>query len=201
MRETYYIGKYVVSDGSKPVDNVLTKPIEWIALEENAGKTLLISRDVLDWELYDDDVVTWGNSYLKRYLNDLYESYFTSEEKSAICDTPHGKLFLLSEEELNKYFPTENDKRAIMNIYEVDKEGNRSIFIEHHTYWVRTDEIDELEDDLPAMSELGDIEYYSPDADEIGVRPAMLVDTKAARILSAQMGFNKWHHFWELDKF
>ena len=66
----YFIGEYYVSDGSKPMETKVKKPIEWMVLEQHAdGKTLLFSRNVLDWEIYGcDKLLTWENSYMKKRM-------------------------------------------------------------------------------------------------------------------------------------
>ena len=67
-----------------------TEPIEWIVLDVQDGKALVVSRYALACLPYSDGeaAVTWENSYLRAWLNgDFYETVFTEEEKAKILDT------------------------------------------------------------------------------------------------------------------
>lgn len=78
---------------------------------------LLIAKDCLDWEcygLYEDDSL-WNKSYLREYLEEKFEEYFSDEEKYAIIEKEFGKLFVLSENEMLKYCPIAEDRRAVMH--------------------------------------------------------------------------------------
>ena len=105
--ETYFIGDYYVSDGRKPIETKLKMPIEWIPLEETEdGNLLLLSKNVLDWELYafdGDKIIYWKESHLFDYLSKLYGSIFCEEEKEAIIENEYGKIFVLSQEEIKRY--------------------------------------------------------------------------------------------------
>ncbi len=63
------------------------EPIEWIVLDVQEGKALLISRFALDEKKYNEDWedVTWETSTLRAWLNDEFISIaFSEEERSAI---------------------------------------------------------------------------------------------------------------------
>ncbi len=103
-------------------------PIEWIVLDTQDGKALLISKYGLDAVPYNDDdnsAVTWETCTLRTWLNDTFlHDAFTQEEAEAIFvtqvdnsdiqgyekwTTPGGndtqdKLFLLSVAEAKQYF-------------------------------------------------------------------------------------------------
>ena len=108
------------------------QPIAWRVMDVQDGKALLLSDKVLDMvrfnEKYQD--VTWETSLLRAWLNGrFYETAFSGGEKAAIVSvalhTPdnakHGtkggadtedKVFALSIEELERYFPAAADRRA-----------------------------------------------------------------------------------------
>jgi len=198
--DRFYIGEYIMPDGTKPVEVKFKTPIEWILLEEKGEECLLYSKDCLDWELYSDDDISWKNTYMCYLLNDMYNSCFNQDEKDAIVEKDDGPLFLLSKEELLKYFPEKDDRRAILHfIYlKADKEIDDSI--EHQCYWLRAD--DECDpEELPVVTSLGEFDTMYGGADEIGVRPAMWINKKKARELTGKMGFNRWHHWWNPDEF
>lgn len=98
--------------------------IEWIVLDQQDEKTLLVSAKVLEKRAYHapGGAVTWENSEIRTYLNyEFIEKTFTSEEKSRITATEienksnaqYGvaggnstvdRIFLLSLAEAEKYF-------------------------------------------------------------------------------------------------
>ncbi len=199
--ETYYIGDYYLSDGTKPLGTMLNMPIEWILLDEKGGNLLLLSKNVLDWEMYGDSQgrpIYWEESYMFSFLAELYESYFNEEEKEAIVESEYGKLFLLSEDEIIKYLPTEEKRRAVQFFVDKDKDEIK-IDIEHHIYWLRGDGCSS--DEVPYVDALGNIDHHYSTADEFGVRPAIWIDKKKVRLITANKGFNGWHHFWDPKEF
>lgn len=199
--ERYYIGNYYISDGCKPLSTKVKMPIEWLALEERDGKSLLLSKDALDWEMYGDrGEISWFESYMYEYLSELYQLFFSSEENKIIVKNKLGPLFLLSKEEIVKYLPTEEMRRAIMfGVYKND-DGEIETSMEHYTYWLRDDVASDWTN-VPMVTSLGDFETRNSETDEIGVRVAMWVDTKRARIITAEKGYNRWHHWWDFSEF
>lgn len=195
----YFMGTYYIPDGTKPIELKVSSPIEWMPLKSNDEKTLLVSKDVLDWELFgfDGETTGWLNSYLKQYMDKLYFEMFTDEEKEVILDEGHGKLFLLSADEIVKYLPEESDRRSqIKFVYKENDVIKTSI--EHSPYWLRNDTVCENED-VANVDALGNIEYGYMERDEIGVRPCIFVKTKHAELLSEKAGYNPWHHDWNFD--
>lgn len=198
----FFLGNYYMPDGIKPIDLKLKTPIEWIPLETVGDETLLITKNVIDWECFgfeEDMGRGWTGSYLKGYLDKLYYEIFSKEEQEVIIKKPIGKLFVLSAEEIVKYMPNSEDRRAAI-FYVTEDEGCFEIFIEHSTYWLRND-IVSTDFEVANIDAFGEVEWSSPERDEIGIRPCIYVDTKKARILTAKAGYNNWHHFWEFDEF
>lgn len=113
------LGKYEQDNDKKE-----TEDIEWLVLDIQDSKALVISRYALDCMPYNDtlDEVTWESCSLRKYLNgEFVAAAFTDEEDEMILptlntnegnsefDTQGGKdtndkVFLLSEKEFNKYF-------------------------------------------------------------------------------------------------
>jgi len=101
--------------------------IEWEVLDTNEEGILLVSRYVLDGQPYHTEAedVNWANSSLRQWLNDdFYHAAFTENEReyvrqvtipnpdNAFWGTPgggmtHDSVFLLSVEEILKYYPFE----------------------------------------------------------------------------------------------
>lgn len=100
------------------------EPIEWIVLERQGEKVLLLSKYIIDCKCYNDELkyVTWENCTLRNWLNnDFYNTAFSSSEQNkilttnivnsdnSVCGTNGGndtndKMFCLSIEEIMRYF-------------------------------------------------------------------------------------------------
>ena len=72
--------------------------------------------------------------------------------------------------------------------------------MEHHAYWLRDDDASDWRN-VPSVTSLGGFATGDSEADEMGVRVAMVVDTKQAKILTAKKGYNRWHHWWNPEEF
>ncbi|MBR1454471.1 MAG: hypothetical protein IJ593_07475, partial [Lachnospiraceae bacterium] len=109
-----------------------SEPIEWIVLEKSNNKALLLSKYVFTNHTYNDDYVdiTWENSTIRKWLNSEYiNTIFSKKEQGSILTTDvinndnakygtkggnntKDKLFLLSIDEVNKYFSSDNQRVA-----------------------------------------------------------------------------------------
>lgn len=120
----------VITFGTYEQDNNLDngpEPIEWMVLDVQDGKALLLSKYGLDARPYnsDDTAITWEKCYLRSWLNsDFLNKAFNAEEQSAILTTlvdnsagqgyskwnsdggnnTEDKVFLLSCAEANRFF-------------------------------------------------------------------------------------------------
>lgn len=123
-----------VKFGSFEQDNDKTngfEDLEWIILEKNENKALLLAKKGLEVKAFDDksdSTVTWADCSLRKWMNDkLYASIFSVEEKKYVLSTTlstasnvtyrtsggkktKDKLFILSLEELRKYYNKAIDK-------------------------------------------------------------------------------------------
>ncbi len=125
--------------------------IEWQVLEKQDNKILLISRYALDCKLYDSEhevttynylkpkCVTWENSTLREWLNDDFiNDAFSSDERLVIAETKvtaeknpeystdpgndtTDKIFLLSINEANKYFTTDESRKCVPTDYAIEQ--------------------------------------------------------------------------------
>lgn len=101
--------------------------IEWLVLEKQGDKMLVISRYGLEEYSVGDGGEEWKGCRVRSFLNtQFYEEAFVSEEKALILDTivktdvnpNHGtgsyetldRIFLLSDDEANRFF-ADNDSR------------------------------------------------------------------------------------------
>ena len=120
--------------------------IDWLVLAEVDGRQLVIAKDVVSVGAFHDagGQVTWENSSIRAFLNGEFLDMFSDEEKARIADTTCAnkanatyaagsgadtvdKVFLLSEEEANGYFASDEDRIAID-----PATGNTT------TWWLRT---------------------------------------------------------------
>ena len=199
--DKFFIGNYYISDGTKPISKKVRMPIEWLVLLEKEGLSLLLSKDVLDWELYAfHEKNSWDESYIYKYLKDLFQTLFTQEEKNAIVNGELGPLFILSKKEVETYLPSTEKRRAVMYFNDIKDDGEVEITINHHSYWLRHEGESGCMD-VEIVDALGNFEICDSEADEVGVRVAMWVDTQKARVITAQKGYNPWQHFWDVCEY
>ncbi len=124
------VGDYVTL-GVYEQDNVESngkEPIEWLVLDKQDDRVLVISRYALDWVKFNtvEAAVTWETCTLRGWLNDTFinEVFSPSERErilqtkvtadiSPLHDTPPGndttdRIFLLSILEEERYFPSDS---------------------------------------------------------------------------------------------
>ena len=128
--DTIKFGSYPQSDESGNTKD----PIEWIVLERQHGKALLLSKYILDTKQYnaveENVATTWKDCTLRNWLNTTFlnDAFSSSEQKSIrITNVENSdnkshntlgggntedKIFLLSSEEAYKYF-TEPNRRGV----------------------------------------------------------------------------------------
>ena len=111
--------------------------VEWLVLDKQEDKTLLISKYCLDAKPYNEkyEPVTWETCTLRQWLNgDFINETFSGAEKALICDTylqnpdnpEYGtdggndttdKVFLLSIDEATRYFANDEARMATATDY------------------------------------------------------------------------------------
>lgn len=135
----------IISFGSYEQDNDKAngkESIEWIILEEKEDKLLVISKYVLDRHRYGVGEVTWETSDVREWLNtEFINEAFTEEEQERILFTElenpdnadYGtdggnptvdRIFFLSADEEEKFFPTVKEKQAYLTNYAVSRIGS-----------------------------------------------------------------------------
>ena len=117
------------------------KDIEWIVLDHRGSEVLLISKYGLDCKKYNKEwvYITWENCTLRYWLNDeFYRKAFDSEEQQKIIkkevkaernpeyNTDPGKdtqekIFLLSINEAEKYFDSDEARKCLPTDYAVSQ--------------------------------------------------------------------------------
>ena len=171
--------------------------IDWIVLDRQDDKALLITKDIFICRPYNesDDDTTWENCSLRKWLNtEFYDKAFLLEEKGLILTTdvvnngntehniPGGnntkdKVFILSVDEAKKYFGSESARQAV-GTYDPVRAG---LYVDDNGYslwWLRTPGAQgraaAYVDHLGQIKEGGIMNRYT----YIGVRPAIWVTLK-----------------------
>ncbi len=186
--------------------------IEWIVLDKQNDKTLLLSKYIIDCKCYNEirDKVTWETCTLRKWLNnDFYNTAFNNDEKNKIVATTlnqmnnpnndkskggnatNDKVFLLSIDEIRKYFnqqgltPDNQKLAALPTEYAKSKDNsgeklwiNNDNSVWHNGYgyfWLRSPGV--YQRDAAGVDSNGglDIDGRYVDVKVIGVRPALWV--------------------------
>ena len=169
--ESFSIGKYKQNNQDEELAN-----LEWIILDKVDDKLLLVTKNVIDNQSYDNaGNKDYTNSSIKNWLNnEFYNTAFNDSQKRNIID---NEIFLLSKEKANEYFANNMSRVARATNYakEVDNDGevlavkNANIC----EYWLAPNNNG---DNISYVSFDGEIkEDIEANAKNIGVRPAMWV--------------------------
>lgn len=155
--------------------------IEWIVLDVQDGKALLLSKYCIDSRVFNsrERDISWKLCILRTWLNsDFYKSAFTSGEKKIILNTElpedgvTDRIFILSGDEVMKYLP---DPDGVYKAYPTKYAMERGVVINIDNscgWWVRTSG---LVDTHAWVFGSGQGEYVPVNKDCYGVRPAMWV--------------------------
>ncbi len=176
------------------------EPIEWIVLDKNNEGTLLISKYVLDTQPYNrkSTSVTWENSSLRTYLNTtFFDEAFSDLEATDILTTSvkadanpkysvnagidtQDKVFLLSIEEAEKYFSSDEDRKCVPTAYAIvhgayTSEDETVDGEETCWWWLRS--TGESDISAAGIRRKGEIQYEGNvvESSDNGVRPAIWI--------------------------
>ena len=145
---TITFGRYVQKENGSP------EPIEWLVLERENGRMLIVSKYALDCQPYNKSFkgVTWETCSLRKWLNESFvnNAFNTYEQKMIVSSvvtadknptyfslTTSGKntvdkVFLLSITEVNKYFTSDKARECQGTKYCDAKEAHR---IDDNCWW------------------------------------------------------------------
>ena len=167
----------------------------WILLARENGKALLVSKQCIDCKRYHKEhtELTWEECSIREWLNnEFYNEAFSEEEKMMIAESritnPDNsvyrsesgndtldKVFLLSIEEVEKYFPSQEKRCASASSYA--KEMGAYISANGNSWWwLRT--TGSTSGDAAGVCGDGEIDYggYFVHYEKGAVRPAIWVD-------------------------
>ena len=170
--------------------------IEWIVLDIKNGAALLISKYCLLTTAYcDTQHLLWEKSVAKKILNEsFFEESFTEKEKSKILlrDTiidskvpvSRDRVFLLTEDEVLEYMPTEESRRALPTKKAIADGARIDMEPKGCACWWLLPYIDSLVDMNgnysvypKAVFQFGGIQYHSRNVyhSDFTIRPSILV--------------------------
>ena len=195
----------IVAFGNYEQDNNLAngkEPIEWLVLDIQSDKVLLISRYVLDCSSYHSSLkdITWENCNLRAWLNyEFLNTAFTAAEQEQIIvsailpdknprnstdpgNITNDKVFILSYHEAAKYFTSDNERKCAptayvkaLEVYDYDYYTYR----ENYPWWLRSPSYAQfLADWVTKEGWLHDEGAWVSD-EGIGIRPAIWVSAEA----------------------
>lgn len=193
--QIFILGSYE-QDGDKSNGK---EPIRWIVLDKNEKGILLLSEYILDYSkyAYDAPSATWSACSIRNSWNTVqaYKS-FNEEELMHIrwtsLSTPANpeyetkggpdtidRFFLLSHEEVNRYFPDDASRCAIPT-----KEATKSVWYhdqDDYRWWLRTP--GKKSSYAMYVSETGSVETAGTflESKGIGSRPAIWLMAEAQR--------------------
>ena len=147
---TVLFGSYPQSD----VSGSRKDPIEWIVLEKQNDKALLMSKLIIENDVFSNQIVSnYNNSSIREYLNNsLYYSIFGDEDKNIVLytdiDGVSNNLFLISYSEFIKYFGTNvtDNKKGTSYVTDYLKYSRNDITVSNKagtwyygnsSYWLR----------------------------------------------------------------
>ncbi len=183
--------------------------ISWIVLDVSAsGEALVISKYALDSKPYHSDIamITWEESTLRKWLNeDFYNEAFDSKEQKRILTTTvktpnhpdygtwggndtEDKMFLLSLDEVQKYFGSDKERRCEPTDFAISKNiriVESDMVVGKVDWWLRSPGNEALGGGIKCTTQTrvmydGKIDRIGQGTVEkgIGVRPAMWIKMK-----------------------
>ncbi len=191
-----------ISFGSYEQDNNTrngSEDIEWIVLDKTDDKVLVVSKNLLDVVVYFDSGTnnTWDTSACRSWLNtDFANKAFSKEEQECIISTvvkaeksveannlyagkdTLDKIFILSRNEMEKYFP-QNDSRICFPTqytetkFNVLKEQGMTSYYGDDVYEYGMRVPGQHDYYMQVVDQDGNFDYIVSDGQYFSIRPAM----------------------------
>ncbi len=188
-----------ITFGAFEQDNDISRkePIEWTVLDVQDDRILIISNYVLIGQDMSEmqEFPSWEKCGVRKWLNDTFVSTAFSDDEEIIiletvvknenCGDTKDRAFILSKEELEKYFPNERDR--ITDATEYAKAGGNGLLNmcysrgdpRHSYWWLRSQIYDDLFDEgyiFQGIDYAGQIDEYGYLGNlGLGVRPVMWI--------------------------
>ena len=131
--------------------------IEWLVLDKQKDKVLVISNKCLDCQPYhtEREGVTWETCSLRAWLNSTFiNEAFTADEQTLIVPTTvkttsdqkdvdggndtTDQIFLLSSEEAEQYFPSNEERQSEATLYAMEQGAYVNDKNQYNWWWLRS---------------------------------------------------------------
>ena len=132
--------------------------IEWLVLETNGSRALVISKYALDCKRYNENNtdITWETCSLRKWLNEDFLDFAFSDSEKAMIPTvtvsadrnpeygtfvgnaTEDQVFLLSITEANKYFGSDSARQCKPTDYTVANGAGDNSSSDNSYWWLRT---------------------------------------------------------------
>ena len=174
------------------------RQLEWKILRKYSdGTALMITRHIIDTVKYNEykENVHWKDSYINKWLNsDFYNAAFSEEEQLSVRPAPEqlvseaqnagairnvsgydrvsNKVFLLSAQEAEFYFKSDDKRKAFITAYTQDKMRTAESY---SWWWLRSVNAVNI---APGVTPNGSIKNKGLSVNKlsVGVRPVILFD-------------------------
>ena len=184
----------IIKFGSYIQESDQKEPIEWIVLDKQEDKMLVISKKILDCRRYHNKrtSVTWEHSDIRTWLNhDFLNTAFTKEEQAKIIESKiinginplyethcgndtFDKVFLLSIQEAYRYFKDSEARCTIGSQYALNHQLHKANNGKSY-YWLRSNGC--CKNDMAIILNNGNV--YESGVEVVytyyGVRPALWI--------------------------
>lgn len=175
----------VITFGSFEQDNNSSngkEPIEWSVLDSQDGQIMIISNYVLiGYDMGNDNTYpTWADCGVRSWLNGSFMSSFSSSESGYIIETTvlndkggdtKDKAFILSVNELEKYYPDRWDRNVDVTAWAKAHGGHHGL-----TYWWLRSRCKYGDDEFTGVVCTTGLYYGHHSSDSgLGVRPVMWI--------------------------
>ena len=198
--KTIELGRYWKETGLEDV------PIEWIVLNETHEHLFVVSKQSIVSQMFDETTASWKDSSIRKWLNkEFLRKAFNEYERPSILEknivtsndleSVYGgfsqmrnyvetldKVFLLSVDEVEQYFKTQESRVAERSQYAIDTLEDDRKYV--NCWWLRNEAYFNW---APLLIQ-GDGTYYGlAGAQNLeGIRPAMYINRNYSDLLPCE---------------
>ena len=146
-RDIITLGRYWEGTG---IENV---PIEWLVLEKTEDYMLLVSKESITSRGFCEEVGNWADSSIREWLNNDFvrqafnydemlmivgkeiTTVYAPDDSPSVVEKTMDRVFLLDEDECERYFPTPDSKIVKQSQYAMNMQREDRKF--DTSWWLR----------------------------------------------------------------
>ena len=111
---------------------------EWLILDKDEDTVLLLSKDVIDARQFNSVLNKWESSDIRNWLNNTYcKEAFSESEQNEMVDIDGDKVSLLTADEAEKYFKSDDERLAKPSDYCL-QQGIHTSSTGYCSWWLKT---------------------------------------------------------------